>query len=252
MCSEGDRVRKGLTTTMAGPGRGRAAADRLCAGCVSLLAVDGAGLSIVSDSAEYRSLGVSGVGISELDELQFTLGEGPGIEAIHSAAPVLTADLNGPDGARWPAFAGAAIRLGVRAVFALPVTVAGYPVGVLSLSRRRPGRLAGPALTGGFHAAELAVLPVLDVLSIDMNAAVEDDTSTAWDELGSLMRSEVYQAAGVLVAQLGVRPAEALVRLRAHAFTTGMTASEVAYQILDRSLHLNDDAAGIEPGRERF
>jgi hypothetical protein len=85
-----------------------------------------------------------------------------------------------------------------------------------------------------------------------MHAAAGDDRSTAWEELGSLMRSEVYQASGVLIAQLGVPPAEALIRLRAHAFATGMTASEVAYQILDHSLQLGDDAAGTEPGRERY
>ena len=252
MGGEDDPVRVGLTATMTGSGRGRAAADRLCAGCVDLLGVDGAGLSIVSEGAAFRSLGACGAGVGELDELQFTLGEGPGLEAVGSAAPVLAADLDGQGGQRWPAFAGAATRLGVRAVFALPATVAGFPVGVLSLCRRRPGPLAGAALRGGFLAAELAVLPVLDVLSIDMNAAVQDDASTAWDELGSLMRSEVYQAAGVLTAQLGVPPAEALVRLRAHAFASGTTASEVAYQILDHSLHLGDDAPGTQPGRERF
>ncbi len=223
MGGENDSLRAGLTATMAGPGRGRAAADRLCVGCVDLLAVDGAGLSIVSDGAAFRPLGAGGAGAGELDELQFTLGEGPGLTAVNSAAPVLAADLDGLDGQRWPAFAGAATRLGVRAGFALPVTGAGFPVGVLGLCRRRPGPLLGSALAGGYLAAELAVLPVLDVLSIDMNAAAGDDRSTAWDELGSLMRSEVYQASGVLTAQLGVPPAEALVRLRAHAFAAGMT-----------------------------
>ena len=56
---------------------------------------------------------------------------------------------------RWPVFAVAAARLGVRAVFALPVTVAGFPVGVLTLCRHRPGRLTGGTATGVFLAAEL-------------------------------------------------------------------------------------------------
>lgn len=157
MGSEGDRVREGLTATIAGPGRGRAAAARLCTGCVDLLAVDGASLSIVSDGAALRSLGASGAVTAEVTELQFTLGEGPGLDAVTSSAPVLVTDLNGPDGERWPAFAGAATRLGMRAVFALPVTVAGFPMGALSLCRTRPGPLAGAALTGGYLAAELAV-----------------------------------------------------------------------------------------------
>ena len=45
----------------------------------------------------------------------------------------------------------------------------------------------------------------------------------------------------MLVAQLGIDPAEALVRLRAHAYATDRTASEVARDILDRRLRLQAD-----------
>jgi AmiR/NasT family two-component response regulator len=55
------------------------------------------------------------------------------------------------------------------------------------------------------------------------------------------MRVEVYQAAGMLIAQLGVSASEALVRLRGYAFSHDMTASEVAFQILDRKLRLTTD-----------
>jgi hypothetical protein len=56
-----------------------------------------------------------------------------------------------------------------------------------------------------------------------------------------LERVEVYQATGVIVAALDVSPADALVRLRAHAISRSLTASEVAYQILDRRLALGHD-----------
>jgi hypothetical protein len=46
---------------------------------------------------------------------------------------------------------------------------------------------------------------------------------------------------GMLVAQLEVEPAEALVRLRAHAFATGRSATAVACDILDRRLRLEAD-----------
>ena len=55
------------------------------------------------------------------------------------------------------------------------------------------------------------------------------------------LRIEVSQATGVLVAQLGVEPAEALVRLRAHAFATGRTATDVTRDILDGRLTLESD-----------
>ena len=46
---------------------------------------------------------------------------------------------------------------------------------------------------------------------------------------------------GMLAAQLEVEPAEALVRLRAHAFATGRSATDVACDILDRRLRLRAD-----------
>ncbi len=244
--TDDDRVRKGLTAAVAA--RGGDAADRLCAACVDLLAVDGAALSLASGGAFY-SVGLAGTGIGPVEELQFTLGEGPCLDAVSSSAPVLAADLN--DTHRWPAFAGAVAGLGVRAVFALPVMVAGFPVGVLTLCRHRPGRLTGATATGVFLAAELAVLPLLDVMGTDMRAAVNDVGSPAWDELGSMMRSEVYQATGVLIAQLGFPPGEAMVRLRAHAFATGTTISDVAYQILEHRLYLDADDHPDLPGSER-
>jgi hypothetical protein len=243
-----DKVRSGLTAAVASVSGGTAA-DRLCAGCVELMEVDGAALSIVSGGA-FFSVGVCDALTGEVEQLQFTFGEGPCLDAVSLSTPVLATDLNGPDAERWPVFAGAAVRLGVRAVFALPVAVAGFPVGVLTLCRHRPGGLTGDASTGVFLAAELAVLPLLDVMGTDLHGAVNDVGSAAWDELGSMLRSEVYQASGVLIAQLGVPPAEAMVRLRAHAFANDMTVSAVAYQILDHSLYLGDDGNRDRPGSE--
>ena len=44
----------------------------------------------------------------------------------------------------------------------------------------------------------------------------------------------------MLMAQLGIDAAEALVRLRAHAYATDRSAIEVARDILDRRLMLED------------
>jgi len=60
----------------------------------------------------------------------------------------------------------------------------------------------------------------------------------------------VYQATGILIAQLDVDAPEALARLRAHAVATGATASEVAREILDQGLELErDDQHGTEGTR---
>jgi GAF domain/ANTAR domain len=243
-------VRARFCAVMSVPGRGGVVADRLCGACVELLGVDEAALSVMYDGTLSRPFGASSAACRELDELQFTLGDGPCWDALRSSAPVLVPDLNAPPATRWPGFAGEAMLRGVRAVFALPVFVASLPIGALDLYRSSPGEMDATALAGGLMAAELATLPLLDLMGIDLAAAVEDETSSAWDELGALTRVEVYQAAGMLIARLGVSSAEALVRLRGYAYAHDMTASEVAYEIIERRLRITDDQVGSQPDEE--
>jgi GAF domain/ANTAR domain len=221
--------------------RGVAAADRLCEACVTLFDIDAAAISLVFDGANSGTLGSSGAPAKTYDELQFTLGEGPCLDSVATRTPVLVMDLADPDEARWPIYGPAMLDLQVRAVFAMPLLLAGEYVGALDLFRARPGRLEDDQLAGAITAAELAGVPLLDVLEADLQAAVTDRSSTAWAELHALSRAEVSQATGMLVAQLGIEPADALVRLRANAYATGRSATDVARDILDRRLELDAD-----------
>lgn len=217
------------------------AADRLCEACVDLLDVDAAAISLVFDGASSATLGSSGNQARIYDELQFTLGEGPCLESVARRSPVLVLDLADPEESRWPAYGPAMLAHQIRGVYALPVVVAGEFIGALDLFRMRPGQLMSEDLTGATAAAEIAGVPVLDLLDSDMRASVADPTSDAWAELNTLSRAEVSQATGMLVAQLQIEPAEALVRLRAHAYATGRSATDVARDILERRLKLEAD-----------
>jgi hypothetical protein len=221
--------------------RGVEAADRLCEACVMLFDVDAAAISLVFDGASSGTLGSSGAPARMYDELQFLLGEGPCLESVARRAPVFVFDLADTDDHRWPVYGPAMLDLQVRGVYAMPVVVAGEYVGALDLFRTQPGVLAGDEFSGAIVAAELAGIPLLDLLDGDMQAAAADPKSNAWAELNALSRAEVSQATGMLVAQLEVEPAEALVRLRAHAYSTGRSATDVARDILDRRITLDAD-----------
>jgi hypothetical protein len=221
-----------------GDRRGVGPADRLCEACVVLFGVDTATISLVFDGANAGTLGVSGVSARVYDELRFTLGEGPCLDSVAYRAPVLVVDLADPDVVRWPAYGPAMLAHQIRGVYAMPVVVAGEFVGALDLFRADPGLLGAEQLAGALVAAELAQMPLLDLLGADLQAAVTDPDSDAWAELNTLSRAEVSQATGMLVAQLEVEAAEALVRLRAHAYATGRSATDVARDILDRRLRL--------------
>lgn len=206
-----------------------------------LLGIDAAAISLVVDGANTGTLGASGALARSCDQLQFTVGEGPCLDSVTHHSPVFVVDLADPDETRWPVYGPAMVDMRIRGVFAMPVLIAGEYVGALDLFRAEPGGLPPEQLTGAIAAAEIAGIPLLDLLDTDLRAAIDEPGSDAWAELNTLSRAEVSQATGMLVAQLDVEPPEALLRLRAHAYATGRTASKVARDILERRLRLEAD-----------
>jgi hypothetical protein len=235
----GARLRADLGAAMAGAGTGLLAANELCRACVDLLGVDGAAISFMHDGASRGTFGSSGELSRRLDEFQFTLGQGPCLDAVAHDRPVLVPDLAAASEQRWPAFAGAVLGAGVRAVFAFPVSVAAVPVGAIDLFCYQPGSLSADRLDAGLHVADLAALTLLDLMGMDWTRS--DHGGEPWTQLASLERVEVYQATGMIMAQLGVGAAEALIRLRGYAFANDQTASEVAWKIVGRTLSFESD-----------
>ena len=233
-----DAMRAELSAGMDTAKTALAAADRLCEACVVVLEVDGASVSLIHDGATQGTFGSSGELSRHLDELQFTFGEGPCLDSVRGGRPILVADLDDPAEQRWPAFRGAVLDAGMGSVFALPVAVANRPVGALDLFRSKTGPLGGGQFGGAMHAAELAALPLLDLMSSDVDWETAGQGADGWDQLSSLERVEVYQATGMIMAAAAVGPADALVRLRAYAFAHETTASEVAFAIVERRLRL--------------
>jgi hypothetical protein len=68
-----------------------------------------------------------------VEELQFTLGEGPCIDTFTSGAPVLEPHLRDPDQVRWHEFSGPALAAGVEAILGFPLVVGGVLLGALDL-----------------------------------------------------------------------------------------------------------------------
>ncbi|MGW1995320.1 ANTAR domain-containing protein [Embleya sp. NPDC001921] len=83
--------------------------------------------------------------------------------------------------------------------------------------------------------------------SLLIGLAAHPDAPTALLAEGrGLHFAEVHQATGMLSAQLGITPAQALVRLRAHAFGHDTPLLDTARDVLRRRLRLDieDDGDG--------
>ena len=224
-----------------GQRRGTGAADRLCEACVGVLGVDAAAVSLVFDGANVGTLGASGAVARTYDEMQFTYGEGPCLDAVARQSLVAVADLADPGETRWPGYGPAMLAHQIRSVHAMPIVVAGQYLGALDLFQAAPHRLVAEQVAGVVIAAELAQMPMFDLLDRNMHESAAIPGSDAWNELNTLTRAEVSQATGMLMAQLGLRAPAALARLRAHAYATGRSATEVARDILERRLQLEPD-----------
>ena len=207
----------------------------LCRAAVRWLGVDGAGVTMTSGLVAHEPLYASDALSARLEELQFTVGEGPGAEDFAFGSPVLIPDLEAA-AARWPGFAPAAAAAGARAIFALPLQAGAIRVGVLSLYRAQPGPLTPAELADVLVFADVALHMVLD-------SAAGITGSPEYQPLEGLsdQRAEVYQAIGMISVQLGVDLEEAFVRLRAHAFAGGAALGDTADDLVNRKLRLDPD-----------
>jgi hypothetical protein len=183
---------------------------RLCVACVELLDVGDAGILLVDGDGAvscFASSGGSPVGVME--DLQFTLGEGPGLDAHASGRPVFAADLAHPSSAQWSAFAPAALREGVHGVFSFPLRVGTVALGALDLSRRNPGALTHQQRLDGVVMADVVTRRLLAA----QNGAPAGLLGHDLDDHRA-HRAEVHQAAGMISEQLDLRAPDALVLLR--------------------------------------
>lgn len=200
----------------------------LCRASVGLLGVSSAAIILMSDKETGRPLVTSDPEATAVEDLQFTLGEGPCLQAYATGAPVLEPDLT-MQGSRWPMFVRGAVEMDVRAIFAIPLQVGVIRLGVLYLCQTQPGMLSSDELADAFSLAEIATWLVLEEQAVAEAGDVGIGLDLEWSD-----RAVVHQATGMLAAQLDVGLREALSRLRSTAFGDGRTIYEVSTDIVSR------------------
>jgi len=168
-----------------------------------------------------------------IQDLEFTLGEGPALDSYAEGRPVLVDDVGNLDG-RWPQFSTAVAAMGVRAVFALPLQSIRTRIGVLVLYRDEAG-----ALSEGELADALGVADLITQLVLVMQSEAGAET-VAWALDVSDHRAVVHQATGMIAVQIEADVEEALVRLRAYAFAAERPIREVAGDVVTGHLRFDD------------
>jgi len=207
---------------------------RLCEGCAEITDMSGAGIMLMSGDLPRGSVCTTDAVSSLIEELQYTLGEGPCVDAFRQERPILEPDLIHPTTPRWFGFAPPAIEAGAQAVFGFPLQVGAIRLGALNLYRDRPGRLTDEQHADGLVLANIAASAILV-----LQANAPPGKLAAELEAGADFQYVVHQAAGMIAAQLQFSVSLALIRLRAHAFAADRRLTDVAEDVVARRLRFD-------------
>jgi hypothetical protein len=179
-----------------------------------------------------------------LVDTQRELGEGPGLAAYGDGVAVVVIDL--ATDRRFARLAAVVTPRGLHGVRAVPVMVAGRPVGALSV-----------------YATEWCPWSAIDVAAVGAYAGVVAELLRAGMALGArdaevaeltqalTARVWVEQAKGALVATEGLDPAAASERLRARAGASQRTVADVAREVVQDAQRDRTAVIAAERARSR-
>ncbi len=205
--------------------------------------MSGAGITLMGGDTE-GPICVSDSSIAELEDLQFTIGQGPCRDAYLSRQAVHAPRLDESAFGRWPPFVDLARSSGIGAVFAYPLLATGANVGVLTLYQQAEGELSAAQ-----HDDSLAITRVLTNTLLSLQEGAPPCVLAPELDVAVTYRAEIYQASGMVAIQLQIHPSEALVRMRGHAFAHDIPLGVVAAEIVARRLRLPDDRPDVPDDR---
>ncbi|MBP2371945.1 GAF and ANTAR domain-containing protein [Pseudonocardia parietis] len=207
------------------------AGTRLFAGAaVGIVLVDPRGGLQVGAASDERS--------QFLELLQSQIDQGPCVDCIAQAQPVVAADLHGAR-ERWPEFTPAALQAGYRAVHAVPMQLDHTAVGGVNLLYPTPRALTPASAQLARILADLAVLALLAEPDPQQRSArLASHTITVLHE-----RVTTGQAVGIVAGGTGVDVDTAWQLLWAHARHQQVPVRDVVRALIAGTLNPADLAA---------
>lgn len=211
----------------------------LAQAAVAVLPVSGAGISVFTDDAFRVPVGASDQRAADAERLQFTLAEGPCIEAHRSGRPVVATESE--LASRWPLFHEQLVaKTPFRSVTAVPLKESLAGVGTLDLFWPSA---ADPTRVSVGDVDSIATEITRELLSDKI--IPDPDLGPSW--LGSphaTPRSWVLVAMGMMNVSLAITAEDALALLRSYAYSVDRTVDDVADDLVTRKLTMNQLSAG--------
>jgi hypothetical protein len=234
--------------------------ELVCRRCIDELDASDASVGLAGGDGLWAPAHSTGPVAADLEQQAFALGEGPHYDALRDHCPVLVGDVDRREPqARWPTWAPYAHAAGVRTVAALPIQAGAVAAGVLMVFAPELDWLDPSRLRLALRLADTALLGLLDLAAGLGGADGADSANGAHGpalavdpalarpaDMADVVRAEVHQAAGMIMAQADLPILAALARLRARAYQTGRPLDDLARDVLARRIRFSPDPDSAE------
>ena len=226
---ESGREVAGANSSDAAGYRTPASAAGLAAPFLEFLPLTGVSIAVFTRTDQPSTIFASDPLIALLEQSQLDLGEGPLFDVARTRKACLVPHL--PAGTdEWPVFGPVIFDTDAKALFVFPLLIGAACVGVVTSYRQTAGDLKPDAVSLAVALTRSIAVPALRHA---IHLASEDSSGP---ESPIELRREVHQAVGMILGQLSTTATNAFVRLRAHAFATGRTVSDVSGDVIRREL----------------
>jgi hypothetical protein len=207
----------------------------LARACAKVLRVDGAGISVFSK--DFRvPLGASNEDAANAERLQFTLGEGPCLDAYRSGEPFRGGEEH--IRTKWPLFYDELVsHTPYRAIVSLPLQLSRSTGGAVDLYQRQPESVDALDL------ADMTVIMgrIVAALSWETTPKAADVPGPGWLHGPTAQRrTRVWVAIGMINKTFDLPTADAFARLRAYAYAHDQAVDDVAEGLLRGTVPLEE------------
>ena len=198
--------------------------------CVNLLGASAAGVMLASPQGSLGLVASSSEAMRLLELFELQAQEGPCLDAFRTGQPIGQQELRAGSG-RWPSFSAAALKVGFRSAFALPLRLREATLGALNLLSVTQTPMDEADVTVARAFADLATLSIVQHRATAEAQRLNEQLSAALTS-----RVVIEQAKGVISERADVDLAEAFTRLRRYARNHNLRLTAVAEAAINGTL----------------
>jgi len=210
--------------------------------CVELLDAGAAGILLADTQGQLRVMAASSEEIRLVELFQVQNAQGPCLDSFAAGSMVSSDDLTTES--RWPGFAAVSVAAGFTAVCAIPLRLGPRVLGALNLFMNRPKKLTAAQI----HLAR-ALADVASIAIVQGELARQSELVQGQLEHALQSRIVIEQAKGMIAQRAATDMDDAFSRLRAFARSTNRQLTEVARNLTEGALEVEQVSAAVADRR---